>query len=228
MHAMPSVAVQRAAAIPTLAAPALGASWVKTPPSSSASIRLNAGQSLLQAGTHGPLWRVVQGWFVLTHDTPNTAGDRHVLGLAGPGDLLGLTTLDAATYDASAVALVPATARPETSDHLHDAMRLYQSALAQQARHARLMAGLRTGPVRRRLGCLLAHLAAHGQPLERERLPALKELARLIDATVETVCRTLPTALSEVQPSDVSSANDAPPAHHTSASALGAATSLAH
>lgn len=179
---------------------AVGRLGVTPPPRAAAAPRpaswevcLSAGQRLLRSGEFGPLWRVVEGWVVLTHDALD---DRQVLGLVGPGELVGLAALRAQPYDADATALLPARLCPEAGRVSSE--QLCMVALTQQVRDARLMASLRTGTVRRRLLCLLEHLRAHGQPMDRKHLPVLKELARLVDATVETVCRTLPEVVAEL------------------------------
>ena len=60
---------------------------------------------------------------------------------------------------------------------------------------------LRTGPIVQRLAYLLTVLGrqADGRVLEvpRKELPTLKEMARVVDSTFETVCRELNTLLPE-------------------------------
>jgi hypothetical protein len=154
-------------------------------------------QTVFLTGETGPVWRVVQGLVRL---------DRHSgpvcqpVQLALPGDLIGTEALCGQPYQLSASAfthcqLVPVRASVSTQQHL------LQQALLQHLQRSQDMAQLRTGSVLQRLAHLLAllglNVSALGQtqPHEadalRQALPALRELALLVDAKTETVCRAL-------------------------------------
>jgi CRP-like cAMP-binding protein len=124
--------------------------------------------------------------------------------LAMPGDLIGVEALCAEPYAFSIVALVAAQAQPlEVSHELARYTTMAQGFLQQQ-RQTCDMHRLRTGPIGQRLAHLLTLLGkqADGRVLELDRkaLPTLKEMARVIDSTFETVCRELNTLQAQRKP----------------------------
>lgn len=158
------------------------------------SIDVRRGHTLLTAGAVGPVWRVTQGVFKL--ERAGLEGQTLVQ-LAMPGDLIGVEALCAEPYAFSIVALVAAQAQPlEVSHELARYTTMAQGFLQQQ-RQTCDMHRLRTGPIGQRLAHLLTLLGkqADGRVLELDRkaLPTLKEMARVIDSTFETVCRELNT-----------------------------------
>ena len=154
------------------------------------------GQTLLQAGTAGTVWRVRKGAFRLERP----AGDgQTVVHLALAGDLVGVEALCAEPYACTATALVDSVATPEPLVGEAALTATLAAALLQQQRQSLDMAQMRLGTAPVRLGHLLRLLArAFGVPvggLERKALPALKDMAQIIDSTHETVCRELPRLL---------------------------------
>jgi CRP-like cAMP-binding protein len=154
------------------------------------------GQTLLQAGTAGTVWRVRQGAFRLERP----AGDgQTVVHLALAGDLVGVETLCAEPYACAVTALVDSVATPEPMVGEAALTATLAAAVLQQQRQSLDMALMRSGTAPVRLGHLLRLLArAFGVPadgLERKALPALKDMAQIIDSTHETVCRELPRLL---------------------------------
>ena len=92
-------------------------------------------------------------------------------------------------------ALVASTATPEPVLGEAALAATLAEALLQQQRQSFDMALLRSGTAPVRLGHLLRLLAqAFGvqrEALDRKALPALKDMAQIIDSTPETVCREL-------------------------------------
>ena len=159
-------------------------------------VSIPRGQTLLQAGTAGTVWRVRQGAFRLERP----AGDgQTVVHLALPGDLVGVEALCAEPYACTVTALVDSVAAPEPMVGEAALSATLAAALLQQQRQSLDMALMRSGTAPVRLGHLLRLLArALGVPaggLERKALPALKDMAQIIDSTHETVCRELTRAL---------------------------------
>ncbi len=159
-------------------------------------VAISRGQTLLQAGTAGTVWRVRQGAFRLERP----AGDgQTVVHLALAGDLVGVEALCAEPYACTVTALVDSVATPEPMVGEAALTATLAAALLQQQRQSFDMAQMRSGTAPVRLGHLLRLLArAFGVPaggLERKALPALKDMAQIIDSTHETVCRELPRLL---------------------------------
>jgi len=154
------------------------------------------GQTLLQAGTAGTVWRVRKGAFRLERP----AGDgQTVVHLAMAGDLVGVEALCAEPYACTVTALVDSVVTPEPTVGEAALTATLAAALLQHQRQSLDMALMRSGTAPVRLGHLLRLLAhAFGVPaggLERKALPALKDMAQIIDSTHETVCRELPRLL---------------------------------
>lgn len=155
-------------------------------------VALARGQVLLQAGTAGSVWRVRQGAFRLER----AVGDGlSVVHLALPGDLVGLEGLCAEPFACTVTALVDSVATPEPVLGEAALTTTLAAALLQQQRQSLDMALMRSGKAPVRLGHLLkllAHAFGAGRgALDRKALPALKDMAQIIDATPETVCREL-------------------------------------
>lgn len=155
-------------------------------------------QSIFLSGELGPVWRVTEG--VVRLDRGN-GPDRQPVHLALPGDLIGAEALCGQPYQLSASAFTscrleavrsPADATPEP---------LLRQALLQHLDRSQDMARLRTGSVLQRVTHLLGLMgldrAVHdagraGQAdAVRRALPKLREVALLVDAKTETVCRAL-------------------------------------
>lgn len=162
------------------------------------AIRVARGQVLLSAGCSGPLWRVTQGVFKLEQHGQD---GNTLVQLAQAGDLIGVEALCAQPYAFTAIALVAAQAQSAGMPHTLDSYATLSHGLMQQQRQSCDMLRLRTGPIVQRLAHLLHMLGrqADGRvlPLQRKALPTLKEMARVVDASLETVCRALNTLLPE-------------------------------
>ncbi|PUE14459.1 hypothetical protein B9Z48_13110 [Limnohabitans sp. WS1] len=161
-------------------------------------ISVSRGQSLLAAGGVGPVWRVTQGVFKLERQGQD---GQILVQLAQAGDLIGVESLCAEPYAFTAVALVAAQAQPLAAGQDLDRYTTMTQGFMQQQRQTCDMHRLRTGSIVQRLAYLLTVLGkqADGRVLtvQRKELPTLKEMARVVDSTFETVCRELNTLLPE-------------------------------
>lgn len=153
------------------------------------------GSLVLRAGSTGPLWRVMRGAVVL--QTILSSGTQ-VVQVAVAGDLLGTEALAGWAYRLEARALTACQLQVVDCQSEHDQALLLREAMLQQHHRALDMAELRTGSVSGRLLHALQLLGHEGfeRGLEaaaqvRRALPMLGDLARLIDAKKETVCRAL-------------------------------------
>ena len=169
-------------------------------PACTARFQLNAGQALHQSGEQHTLWRVVSG--VLRLDQ-TFRGSSVLVTLALAGDLIGFETLYGGTcpFDVSALTDVQLLPLHPADEKQHQQWLV--EALLQQPQRSHDMARLRTGPMTSRLSellCLLGHVptpdvARHLSTLNvdalRESLPPLRDLAEVVDAKHETVCRAL-------------------------------------
>lgn len=166
-------------------------------------LRVSAGQTpIFQPGDTGTVWRVRQG--VVRLNRPAGAG-RLPVQLALPGDLIGIEALCDQPYQFCAEAFTDCELEPvplgtaAEGDPLRQA--LLREVLLQQQSRSQDMATLRTGSVLERLVHLLrllglpwqgAQAVAGGQAdAIRQALPTLREVAELVDAKTETVCRAL-------------------------------------
>jgi hypothetical protein len=155
-------------------------------------------QPVFLAGESGSVWRVVQGIVRL---------DRHSgpvcqpVQLALPGDLIGMEALCGQPYQLSASAFTPCRLEAVPTAAHTPQQPLLQQALLQHMHRSQDMAQLRTGSVLQRLTHLLALMGldvppfgrpqGNGADAVRQALPALREVALLVDAKTETVCRAL-------------------------------------
>jgi CRP-like cAMP-binding protein len=153
-------------------------------------------QAVFQAGESGQVWRVVQGLVRLDLEDGH---DRHPVQIAMAGDLIGTEALCNQPFRFSATALTPCVLE---AVHVSDAQAqaaLLQQALMQQQARSLDMAALRTGTVFQRIAHFLHLLgfewatAAQLPNAEaiRAALPTLREVAQVVDAKTETVCRVL-------------------------------------
>ena len=162
------------------------------------AINIKRGQTLTFAGGVGPVWRVTQGVFKLERQGQD---GQILVQLAQAGDLIGVESLCAEPYAFTAVALVAAQAKPLAAGQDLDRYTTMTQGFLQQQRPTCDMHRLRTGSIVQRLAYLLTVLGkqADGRVLtvQRKELPTLKEMARVVDSTFETVCRELNTLLPE-------------------------------
>jgi CRP-like cAMP-binding protein len=160
-----------------------------------------AGSAIFMSGDAGPLWRVAAGVVRLER---KHGPQRQVVRLALPGDLIGIESLCGKPYQFDANALTPLRIEPVACTAPEERDCLMQQALLQQLARYEDMATLRTGPVAQRLAHLLRLLGlawqAWSRPVVgaksqagggRKMLPSLREMAQVVDAQHETVCRAL-------------------------------------
>lgn len=162
-------------------------------------VHLRAGQDhVFRAGECGPLWRVVSGTVRLDREAGPT---RLPVLLALPGDLIGVEALCDQAYQFTASPFTDCELAPVPVAGELERQSLLRQALFQQQLRSHDMATLRTGSVASRLACLLRLMGipCQGLPSElslcgdtlRSALPALREVAQMVDAKTETVCRAL-------------------------------------
>lgn len=162
-------------------------------------VHLRAGQEpLFRAGTTGALWRVLEGTVRLDRESGLS---RLPVLIALPGDLVGIESLCDQPYRFTASAFTDGRLAPVPVTGETEREALLREALFQQQMRSHDMATLRTGNVLSRLACLLQLLglpwqgapAVDGSDADalRSALPALRELAQMVDAKAETVCRGL-------------------------------------
>lgn len=160
-----------------------------------------AGSAIFMSGDAGPMWRVAAGVARLER---KHGPQSQVVRLALPGDLIGIESLCGQPYQFDANALTPLRIEPVACTAPDERDRLMQQALLQQLARYEDMTALRTGPVAQRLAHLLRLLGlawqAWSRPAagaksqagkERKMLPSLREMAQVVDAQHETVCRAL-------------------------------------
>lgn len=162
-------------------------------------VHLCAGQApLFKAGDTGALWRVLEGTVRLDRES---GPSRLPVLIALPGDLVGIESLCDQPYQFTATAFTDCRLEPVPVTDEAARQALLQQALFQQQMRTHDMATLRTGNVLSRLACLLKLLGLPWQGAQavdearadtlRSALPALRELAQMVDAKAETVCRGL-------------------------------------
>ena len=153
---------------------------------------LKRGQTLPAAQSPHWMWQVKTGMLLLERGPhPNDTG----LQLALPGDLLGMDELCGLPAPAHTTALVPSVLEPVPADSLPLQAPLIRRLMRQHQQSADNLLALRTGPMERRLTHLLTLLSrASGRNWLNQAdrvLPALRDTARLVDASPETACRVL-------------------------------------
>lgn len=151
---------------------------------------LAKGHTLFVKGRTGGVWQIQSGliWLSADHDQPLTW-------LALPGDYLGVESLCGEPYATTAVALKGSQLIAANATCQFSQFNLVAQGYLQQQQRLRDMARLRTGKVSVRLRHLLSMLAQQAdgsqRALLRHELPTLREMAQLIDAKPETICREL-------------------------------------
>lgn len=169
-------------------------------PARATRFQLAAGQALHHGNEPHALWRVVSG--VLRLDQ-TYRGSTVLVTLALAGDLVGFEALYGGSCPGHVSALTDVQLVPlHPADEKQHPQWLVE-ALLQQTQRSHDMARLRTGPMTSRLSellCLLGHVptpdvAHHLDKLNadelRQSLPPLRDLAEVVDAKHETVCRAL-------------------------------------
>jgi len=164
----------------------------------SAELACASQQAVFLAGERGPVWRVVQGIVRLDRHSGSVC---QPVQLALPGDLIGIEALCGQPYQLGASAFTRCQLQAVVSAVDTAVQPLLQQALLQHMQRSQDMAQLRTGSVLERLSHLLALMeldvpafacaeVGDADPI-RQALPALREVALLVDAKTETVCRAL-------------------------------------
>ena len=175
-------------------------------PSSPAPLNLDRGQTLDAELRAGQMWQLEQGMLLI--QARGQTGDG-TWRLAMPDDWLDLETACGLTADEQVIALLPSRlcALPMKTQSSSDG--LLRRLIEQQRRWALHLMGLRSGPVERRIGHLL-ELARQAMGVgalgDTGAIPALRDVARLVDAAPETACR----VLARMRPSKSGSALRAP------------------
>lgn len=161
-----------------------------------ASLACASAQAIFQAGESGTVWLVVQGLVRLDRED---GPERQPVQIAVPGDLIGTEALCNQPFQFSATALTACRLEAvNVADSRAQAILLQQALMQQQAR-SQDMAALRTGTVFQRITHFLYLLGfewSNASPVPnaeaiRAALPTLREVAQVVDAKTETVCRVL-------------------------------------
>jgi hypothetical protein len=150
--------------------------------------RVAAGSAMDERNLRSP-WRVREGALVICHRGDDAIERAQYLAVAG--DLIGVEPLIGEASPSRVQALASATLTPVVAGTEHAQSGLLAQALAQSRRQARELLHLRSGVLRGRVLRLLSML---GQPNGSEvevGLPPLRQLALLLDATPEAICRAL-------------------------------------
>lgn len=155
-------------------------------------------ESVFLAGETGPVWRVVEGVVRLDRDSGPI---RQPVQLALPGDLIGIDALCERRYQFSATAFTACRLVPVPLGASGPRVPLLQQALLQHQDRSEDMTALRTGSVPQRITHLLCLMGLEWRPdgralggeadAIRDALPTLREVAQVVDAKTETVCRAL-------------------------------------
>lgn len=155
-------------------------------PQADGTQRWPAGAERQGADLQG-LWLLRQGVVALS-----PIGDKHRPHyLALPGDWLGVETLIGDPAPALASVLAEAVIVPAASCMPPERSALLATAYAQARRQAREFLQLRSGLLADRVRHLLLLLGvSQGEDMDVE-LPSLRQLAGLLDATPEAICRVL-------------------------------------
>ena len=137
------------------------------------------------------VWQLQRG--LLMVQSLSRPGDavRH---LALPGDWLNLECLCDLPADTRITALMPSRLRPLAQPPLTDGHALIRHLVLQQRRWTDDLLALRSGSVEQRLGRWLELLGRAGGgalAASSDEVPTLREIATLVDAAPETVCRVL-------------------------------------
>lgn len=157
-----------------------------------------SAETVFLSGESGPVWRVVDGIVRLDRESGHS---RQPVQLALPGDLIGIEVLCEQRYRFSATAFTDCRLQPVRLTAGDARAPLLEQALLQHQARSQDMTVLRTGAVIQRISHLMSMMgldwphqdsaqARHADVI-RESLPPLREVAQVVDAKHETVCRAL-------------------------------------
>lgn len=150
-------------------------------------------ESLSSSDLHS-LWRLESG--ALRVDSQGEDGNSEFVRLALPGDLVGVETLAGVTDNLTVRALTPARLRPVDLVDKNHLTQILMETLSRVHQRCREVASLRTGSTTVRLQRLLRMLS--GDKHTVSALPTLSDMAAIINAAPETVCRVM-TSLREIE-----------------------------
>lgn len=161
-----------------------------------ASLTLAPGQAIYQRGEQGSAVYTVRSG-VVRFERVTERGDRRIVRLAGPGDLIGQESVVSRAHADDAVACtevelcrIPGHLLSEMSARepalLHELMARWQRALDGAEAW---VTDLTTGPARRRVLRLLLKLGDYTRPQGDIWLPAREEMGAMLDMSVETASR---------------------------------------
>jgi len=161
-----------------------------------ASITLSADSMVFERGTAGlAVFTIREG--LMRFERSNEHGDRRIVRIAGPGDLIGLEALLQGPYADDAVACtelhlcrIPSTLVHQLSQGQHalprELMQRWQRALDASESW---VSELSTGPARRRILHLLVRLGAYADAHHTIWLPRREDIGAMLDMTFETASR---------------------------------------
>jgi CRP-like cAMP-binding protein len=141
------------------------------------------------------LWRLESG--ALRLDSQAADGGSDFVRLALPGDLLGVESLAGVTDHLTVRAITPARLRPVDLVDTTHLTQLLMETISKVHQRCCEMASLRTGSTTVRIQRLLQMLssgstsASHASEPTRCALPTLSDMATIVNAAPETVCRVL-------------------------------------
>jgi hypothetical protein len=199
----------------TTPSPVVSAHAAATCTAPSPQIELTLGEcEVVQVGG-GRLAQVHSGWCLL--DAPGADPATASTWLAGPGDWLGAEWQEGAPVSIQVTPLAPCvlSVQPWHSAAPHST--LLVQALRQHKQRAADLIALRSGQAEQRLRHLLTLLSDASPrhwPTTTE-LPALKDIAKLVDLAPETACRALARLRAQAAPSATTS-QASPPAKPSS------------
>lgn len=161
-----------------------------------ASLSLAPGETVYQRGEQGTAVYTVRSG-VVRFERVTERGDRRIVRLAGPGDLIGQESVVKRAHGDDAVACtevelcrIPCHLLSEMSARepalLHELMSRWQSALDSAETW---VTDLTTGPARRRMLRLLLKLGDYTDAQGEIWLPAREEMGAMLDMSVETASR---------------------------------------
>lgn len=162
------------------------------PASDSLERELCAGERFFRAGDSGPVWQVVKGLLRLEMEEPSGTGLVH---LAQTGDLIGAESVLSQPYTFGATAVVASQLRRVDLDTEAHRVLVLATALKQGQQRAAEVMRLREGSVAQRLDHLLDLIQrTTGEDIvdvRQRRLPTLRDIATILNAAPESVCRNL-------------------------------------
>ncbi len=161
-----------------------------SPPNPAVLRTLRPGHELAVADVTR-LWRVRRGMLGMAQGTP--AEDARVQFLALPGDLVGAELLTREADPSRVIAVTAAELEAVPCFGLASRHEVLTVAYAQSRRQGREILRLRTGLVADRVKQMLMLLGEHGDGCDEAEveLPSLRQLADILDASPEAICRVL-------------------------------------